>query len=221
MPAEVNGDKGDGPEQIEPDIKSISPDFPLKARPRNKAEADAYARREMTARCLELRLSGMTYREIGQKLLIKAAHASKLVRDELKRQRERLREKAEDLALIEEMRLERAYRALEPQVLQGKTRAIEVAIKLGERRARLLGLDAPEKSQVEVRYQEMPDDELLEQARRAKVDVKVLGVAGVDGDPLLLPGETSLPDVIKQEAEAMMPTPDASPRSDGQSPSPA
>jgi AraC-like DNA-binding protein len=209
------GEVPDEPKPDRPPAAGNPADCPL-PRARNRREAEAYARREMTARCLELKLRGWTYGEISRELKINRAHASRLVRDELRRQRERLREQAEDLALLEEMRLERAYKALEPQVLQGKTRAIEVAIKLGERRARLLGLDAPEKSQVDVRYQEMPDDELIEQAKRAGVDVKVLGVTGPGGDPLLLPGEKALPDAVRQEAEAMLRPPP--PASDGERP---
>jgi transcriptional regulator with XRE-family HTH domain len=68
---------------------------------------------------------------------------------------------------MENERLDRLWEKLQPKVERADTRAIEVAIKLLERRAKLNGLDAPTQHDVKVHEVTQRDLELAELTREA------------------------------------------------------
>jgi hypothetical protein len=91
---------------------------------------------------LELRKAGASMRAIARQLHISVSTAHKdlwLALDELAAAQ---REKAEPLRQLELERLDRYLLALEPTISRGEPRAILAAVRIMERRARLLGLDA-------------------------------------------------------------------------------
>ncbi len=73
---------------------------------------------------------------------------SRLIKRALDRLEEDARETADDVRRLMLERLDRMLRGLSRQIAEGEPRAIEVALKVEDRRARLLGLDAPKVTEV-------------------------------------------------------------------------
>lgn len=94
-----------------------------------------------TARkALELRRSGVTYRQIASALNLSLSGAEKAVKRGLKMI---VAEPAEDVLQLELDRLDGAWMGLWPRIQKGEPAAVTAGIRVIERRARLLGLDAP------------------------------------------------------------------------------
>lgn len=103
---------------------------------------------ERARRALELRRAGVTYDLIAQQLGYKdASVAYNTVKRALKRA---LQEPADDVRELELSRLDRMESVLWPQALQGDQGAIDRLLKIADRRAKYLGLDAPIRQEVEV-----------------------------------------------------------------------
>ena len=98
-----------------------------------------YQQRRLDA--MKLRLGGATYREIAEKLNIRLQSAHEFVRRTLEENNKKLREDVEQLRAIELARLDSMTVALWPG--RSSPRVADTLIRIGERRARLLGLDAP------------------------------------------------------------------------------
>ena len=94
-------------------------------------------------KALELRKAGVSYQQIADAIGYKdASGAWRAVKAGLKKT---LQEPADDLRKLELERLDSAAAAIYPSVKQGQYGAIDRWIKIMERRAKLLGLDAPTK----------------------------------------------------------------------------
>lgn len=100
--------------------------------------------KERQREALELRKAGATYdtiaRQLGYADPSGAAKAVKRAMDSIGVQ------EAEDLLRIELERLDHMLLVLWPMVQKGNLGAIDRALRIGERRAKLLGLEAPEES---------------------------------------------------------------------------
>lgn len=96
-------------------------------------------------KALELRRAGVTYPEIGQQLGINPGTAHRYVFAALARTQQ---EPADEVRKIEVDRLDRMQRAYWPGVLRGDEKAGQLMLRIQERRAKLLGLDAPVKHDV-------------------------------------------------------------------------
>lgn len=101
---------------------------------------------ERREQALLLRKAGYQYEAIGAKLGISKQAAHQLIQRTL---RATLREPAADLRTLEVERLDDLLRALYPQARKGNHGAIDRVLRIMERRAKLLGLDAPVRSEVE------------------------------------------------------------------------
>ena len=98
---------------------------------------------ERAKQALELRKGGASFPEIARALgYSAAAGAYQAVMSAL---RKTLKEPAEEVRTLEVARLDAMLLALWAQVKQGNQGAIDKALKVEERRAKLLGLDAPNK----------------------------------------------------------------------------
>jgi len=104
--------------------------------------------REREVEALNLRKSGATYDQIGKALGITTQGAYKAIIRSLKRLNEQNSESSEELRRLEIERLDRMLVAIWPQVLNGNQGAVDRAIKISERRAKLLGLDAPTRADI-------------------------------------------------------------------------
>lgn len=95
---------------------------------------------------LELRRAGVTFDVIADRLgFHDRGGAYKAYRRALART---LQEPADELRQTELDRLDRLHAAYWPQAMRGDVRAGQMILRIAERRARLLGLDAPEQVNV-------------------------------------------------------------------------
>jgi hypothetical protein len=98
-------------------------------------------------RALELRRDGKTFPEIAYELGYSAvSSAYEAVMTALK---DTLREPAEEVRKLELDRLDAMLNAIWPQALSGDLKAIDSVLRLMDRRARYLGLDAPVRVDIE------------------------------------------------------------------------
>lgn len=101
---------------------------------------------DKTLRALELRKAGFTYQRIADSLGYKSASgAHKAVASALKKT---LQEPSDVVRMLEIERLDTMLSSIWSSVKQGQYGAQDRAIKIMERRARLLGLDAPARTDI-------------------------------------------------------------------------
>ena len=104
------------------------------------------AAQERQLKALELRLAGVTYQQIADELGYAGRQgAFKAVEAAL---RLTLREPADSLRRISAERLDRATLAIWRAVSAGDLQAIDRLLRIEARRAKLLGLDAPQRQEV-------------------------------------------------------------------------
>lgn len=97
---------------------------------------------------LELRKAGFSYPTIAERLGYASPQAAfKAVDTALKKS---IQEPADELRTLEVERLDGMLASLASQVKQGNHSAIDRALRIMERRAKLLGLDAPERQVIEM-----------------------------------------------------------------------
>lgn len=109
-------------------------------------DADEHAEREITKRCLELRLAGATYEDIGD---VVGRHKANVYRRIKKAIQEIPKSEVDELRALESERLSRVQRSVWRQALEGHLGAVDRVIKISERRSRLLGLDSPQRVDLE------------------------------------------------------------------------
>ena len=107
-------------------------------------------------KALDLRLSGASYRQIGQQLGVSHVQAFRDVQRVL---REVLSEPAEAVRRVELARLDRLMRAHWPAATEGDVRATAMVLQIMDRRARQLGLDGPQKIDLTASIREMAERE--------------------------------------------------------------
>jgi DNA-binding CsgD family transcriptional regulator len=110
--------------------------------------------RQREAKALQLRAAGATYALIANRLGIGETMARRVVQRALARV---VREPAHQLITLELERLDLLWRSMFARALGGSARHAEVCLRVLERRARLLGLDAPTRSEVHVMSAEEMD----------------------------------------------------------------
>lgn len=108
----------------------------------SRSSAKTLLARQREQQGLELRLGGASYAQIAEKLQMTAGGAFKAVDRALLRQRHDTDEKAEKLRRIELARLDRLQLGLWPKAKRGEEKAVREVLRVMERRAKLLSLDA-------------------------------------------------------------------------------
>lgn len=96
-------------------------------------------------RALNLKLAGMTHKQIAKTLNVSPEMVGRWIQDAVYG---RIKEPADVIRQIEIERLDLMLLALATKVRAGDVQAIDRALKIMERRARLLGLDAAEKKDI-------------------------------------------------------------------------
>lgn len=105
--------------------------------------AEAVANR---AKALGLRIDGASYREIARGVPCSLGQAHAYVQEALDEERQVVRERAEVVRELELGRLDRMYmKLMATQGASTNPRVVDTLLRIQERRARLLGLDAPTK----------------------------------------------------------------------------
>lgn len=106
-------------------------------------------RKEQEARriqAMSLRLAGLTYGQIGERLHIGAEAARMLVMRTLK---EAEQAQVAEMRELENQRLDRMQASIWPKVLEGDLQAIDRALRISARRSAVNGLDAPKQFQIQ------------------------------------------------------------------------
>jgi len=94
-------------------------------------------------RAVELRRAGRSYREIAHQVGIGVASAHRLITAAIADVRAIVEDDAAEMRALELSRLDGLLAALWPKARQGNLGAVDRVLRIMERRARLLGLDAP------------------------------------------------------------------------------
>ena len=101
-------------------------------------------------KAVELRTQGWTFQRIADELGVSVASAHNAVTRYLEETRAISREGAEEIRRLELDRLDRILATIGPLAEGGDLAAVDRVLRLQERRAHLLGLDAPKASSVVV-----------------------------------------------------------------------
>jgi len=110
---------------------------------------EARRKRESVRRieALSLRMAGMTYEQIGDRLGITTESAAVLIDRTISRVGNQV---AEEMRLLEGARLDRSQAAIWSKVLEGDLKAVGMFLQISARRSKLFGLDAP--TQLSISY---------------------------------------------------------------------
>lgn len=114
----------------------------------DKPVTSATSRRHVSAaqtavKVLELRLKGLSFAKIGLQTGISKQRAHQCVQEFLEESSEELKAMGEKIKIMELARLEHLQVGLWPRASRGDPRSIDTMLRIMERRAKLLGLDAP------------------------------------------------------------------------------
>lgn len=99
-------------------------------------------------KALELRRMAMGYQAIADHLGIGLATAHRHVMDALKEARAQISTEADTLKSEDLSRLDAMLAGLWPRASKGEAVAVDRVLKIMERRAKLLGLDAPDRAEL-------------------------------------------------------------------------
>jgi hypothetical protein len=111
----------------------------------NKTAAAAARKLQRQADALELRRAGHSYASIARSLSLSKSRAHALVQDAMQYARQQVAVSVDELRALEVSRLDAMLQGVWAKARRGEMKAIDRVLKIGERRARLLGLDAPAK----------------------------------------------------------------------------
>lgn len=120
---------------------------PLLARPGSPKdhEVRVAVRRDLV---MDLRVRGYSVKRIAEEIQVSKDTVGKDIRECLLDLKQTTRETAEQVRDIEVARLDEMLFGVWAKAIDGDEKAITAALKIGERRAKLLGLDAPVKQEL-------------------------------------------------------------------------
>lgn len=114
-----------------------------KRKPRRATQPATVAAATWRERAVELRTQGWTYARIAKECGVSIQSAYQAVVRYLEETRAVSREHAEEIRRLELDRLDRMLSAFGPRAEDGDAAAADRVLRIQERRAKLLGLDAP------------------------------------------------------------------------------
>lgn len=133
------------------------------------------AYKERRNQALSLLMAGFSYEQIGDRIDTTSKEAQELVGNILAKV---VNETADELRALENARLDRAQTAIWSQVIAGDLKAIDMFLRISQRRAKMNGLDEPTKVSLSINVRQE-----MEQALHA-LETVVMGEATVvDADP--------------------------------------
>lgn len=118
------------------------PDMGSTTNKTSKAKSESLVRQKQA---LELRRMGMDYRDIAAAIGVSKSQAHRLVTHALAEVRDEIASETGALRAEELSRLNRMLEGLWAKARRGDVYAVDRVLKISERRAKLLGLDAPVK----------------------------------------------------------------------------
>lgn len=108
----------------------------------------AFEVKKRQQQAVNLRLAGATYQEIADSLGVTPPAVHKYMKKEMDQLRKETEQDAEHLRAMEISKLDAAQKAIWSQVTKGHLGAVDRLVRISDRRAKLLGLDAPAKTQL-------------------------------------------------------------------------
>jgi hypothetical protein len=134
---------------------------------------------ERRLKALELRKSGATFERIGEECKTSRSTAHEDVQTAM---RETIQEPADELRRLEIERLDVMWNALYPLATstghRQQARAVEQCLSIMDRRAKLIGLDAPTRKIVEV----ITEDAFMDAVKQLEAEVAALDDGGGKSD---------------------------------------
>jgi orotate phosphoribosyltransferase-like protein len=118
-------------------------------RPKRPAGSDEPIIQARRIEALDLRKAGFAYAAIGKQLKVSGEQARLDVMSALKQLAEHQDTETAEYRNLELERLDRMMLAVWSDAIKGHLGAVDRVLKISERRARLMGLDAPVKQEVE------------------------------------------------------------------------
>lgn len=115
---------------------------------RQRSKPNDAVTQERRLQALDLRKAGASFRAIGAQLNISHEQARTDVMQSLQELAHEQREKTQEYRQLELERLDRMLMAIWTQAAKGDLQAVDRALKISDRRAKLLGLDAPVKQEL-------------------------------------------------------------------------
>lgn len=103
---------------------------------------------ERRAKAFSLRKAGASYRQIAQQMAVSLNTAYADIQAELLELREQTKTDAADVRDMELQRCDEMILGLWPAVRRGDPKSVMAAVRVSERRAKLLGIDAPSKQEL-------------------------------------------------------------------------
>lgn len=129
---------------------------------------------EQQKQAYELRLKGKSYRLIAEEMGVSVGLAHQRVKQVIDSV---IKPAGLELVTLELDRLDKYLEALDPKLQAGEPKAIATALRIGERRAKLLGMDAPEKLEVlETTQQDIALKELINEAKARNEAIKAVAL---------------------------------------------
>jgi lambda repressor-like predicted transcriptional regulator len=164
---------------------------------------------ERAAEIFDLKKAGWSERELAKKFDLSPGTISKIIAKELDRVAKRTIAGAKQHKQLQLERLDFLLKSLHPNVAAGNYRAIEMYLKVEERRAKLLGLDEPEKKSVEINVEFSSDRELIELAMRNGLAIPTELKALVEDAPLPISDKESVDgEIIDVDSTRTSPDPE-------------
>jgi hypothetical protein len=124
--------------------KSEPPTIGIKPAPDGSWGFPGMSQKELSlaraAHAMNMRASGFTYDEIAEAIQTSEERARDIVRDSMRRA---IAEPADEIRHQEHFRLEKLMAVVWPRAMRGDGFAVDRALRIMERKAKLLGLDAP------------------------------------------------------------------------------
>lgn len=147
---------------------------------------------ERRARALQLRKEGANFDQIAEELGMSRSAAHKTVQRAIAELATLAETEVAELRALESARLDELHQAVWPQAVAGDLPALDRVIRIMERRARLLGLDAPAK------------------VASTNPEGTEEGTAAV----IVVPAELGLDEWLAEFSPAALPTPEDAPEGD-------
>lgn len=113
-----------------------------------RTTAAQIAQSETVLKCLELRLSGKSYQQIARATGWTPTRVHRQITLALDRAAALTQDAASHLRTLAIERLDVMLQGIWPRVIMGDDQAIQAALKIEERRAKLAGLDAPNRQEL-------------------------------------------------------------------------
>lgn len=175
--------------------------------PTNDAKPVRLTREQRRVEALNYRASGYDYREIAQALGVSVKTVYYDVQDALTYLRKYERVLAEDVRALHMNRMSKMVSYLWPAVERGETYSIAQVMNIMAREAKMLGLDAPEQVDINIRRPliEATTEELIALAHRLKEARPVPGAVLSTSQPLIIDGQVRKVELLDKADSAAQP----------------